>query len=498
MGCEPSNYTYVRYLHNPATNNFIWAPSLVMLLVGCLFVPLLGPHYDECLISVVARGHDAQLFRWQNIGDWTFRVMPYMGAMKAYLFAPLLRFFEPSIWLLRMPSLILAIVVVWLFSTVTHPACRARFSWLYATDPTVILLAVFDWGPTTLMTLLKTVFLWMFLKSSANARGPLLAVIAILGLYDKSNFVWFLLAMAFAVMVHQPWRRRMIVLVGHTSPWVILLTALTFTCMSVYLLWPSLDPTLLLQGGDVDVGRRFVVIGETFTGSALAHQLLDCQLPLLGMKGLILVAAMVAAVKRPVRDPHLLWGAVVLVLFLATERGKGPHHVFMAYPFPLLIAAHVWGKRMTLLCVAMNLSILTCFYGHMRQGDIRQTWDPALLEAIQYVREQDLPMVAGDWGIQTGMHLFLENDQIALPDDDLWRGQQLPESLRDQSFILISFVSGREAFPSLSSSLIKRLSNTHVIEREKVIYDLKSRPILVCRRVVASPNRILHGTVNIF
>jgi hypothetical protein len=153
-------------------------------------------------------------------------LMSYLGALKSWLYAPILFFFEPSKSVLRVPTLLLAIGTIAtggiIVSRISGKAAGILLIWLLATDVTFLFTAVFDWGPVVLQNLLLVggiffVAEWWrwrerstqneFSENPKDAGNWMLfagSLIFGLALWDKALFVWNLSAMIVAVAILNP------------------------------------------------------------------------------------------------------------------------------------------------------------------------------------------------------------------------------------------------------------------------------------------------------
>jgi hypothetical protein len=153
-------------------------------------------------------------------------LMSYLGALKSWLYAPILFFAGPSKESLRLPTLLLAtgtiIIGGVLVRRIAGKAAGILLVWLLATDVTFLFTAVFDWGPVVLQNLLLAGGIFFVVewwrsrqggqnesKQNAQKRAGnwmLFSASFIFGLalWDKALFAWNLSAMIIAVAVLNP------------------------------------------------------------------------------------------------------------------------------------------------------------------------------------------------------------------------------------------------------------------------------------------------------
>lgn len=214
-------------------------PPRHMVLFLCLFsfgmglsyLPLPGLQYDEILF-LHPYLNDWSLFR-ARIEDISIplMLMSYVGALKTLLYWPLYHWLPPSVWTVRLPMLLLSCVNVWLIFRLGRrlwsPRAGVLAAALAATDPTLALTQLFDWGPVTIQVFLSLSAALSFLawRSTANPwRLALCGLCCGLALWNKAIFVWVLMAVGVAAIVCWPrilftadaWRRAL----GHWRTWL--------------------------------------------------------------------------------------------------------------------------------------------------------------------------------------------------------------------------------------------------------------------------------------
>ncbi|HET8645874.1 MAG TPA: glycosyltransferase family 39 protein, partial [Vicinamibacteria bacterium] len=162
-------------------------------------------HSDELLFATPALGAGGATYDpWFHL---PLMVGGYLGALKAYLFMPILAALSPGPAVIRVPSVLLAAAALlgfWLFARRTGGRAAALLVLgLIALCPSYTFAARVDWGPTVLMQVLKAAAL-LALYRLVEERRPrqlwALAAIAALGLYDKLNFVWVINALGLAAV----------------------------------------------------------------------------------------------------------------------------------------------------------------------------------------------------------------------------------------------------------------------------------------------------------
>ncbi|MCU0227809.1 MAG: glycosyltransferase family 39 protein, partial [Bryobacterales bacterium] len=195
-----------------------WAIPLGAL-AACAFAFGMGLSY----LPLAGLQHDEILFLHPFLFDWVlFRarveqtniplmVMSYVGALKTWLYWPLYTYLPPSVWTIRLPMLLLATVNVWLLyrlgKRLWDPRAGRLAAALAATDPTLLLTQIFDWGPVTLQNSLSLGAMLLFLRWLDHGARRWLALCCFccgLALWNKAIFAWLLVAAPVACALTWP------------------------------------------------------------------------------------------------------------------------------------------------------------------------------------------------------------------------------------------------------------------------------------------------------
>src|SRR5689334_8761588 len=189
-------------------------PGLIVTLSLAYFaltaatrIALPGLYYDEVLFVNAATGGVSDSFVGKRILGVPVMLMSYIGALKAYIYAPIFALFGVSPATVRLPAIcisLLTLAIAFHVARVTFsPLASALLVAVMGLDPTFIFLTKLDFGPIVLMMFLKLLSLLFFFRAlRAGTAGYvwLLVLCCTLGLYDKLNFIWFILALGAAAL----------------------------------------------------------------------------------------------------------------------------------------------------------------------------------------------------------------------------------------------------------------------------------------------------------
>ncbi len=172
------------------------------MFVGALLIPYAGIQGDEALFAGGIYSPERMAAAVEVLGrPVCLMIMSYIGALKAWLYAPLLELWPPSVWSLRLPMVAAGAAAIVLFAAFLQGIAGRRAAIvgavLLASDPMFLLTATFDWGPVALQQLLLAGSLLLLARSRLTSGAFLLG----LALWNKAIFVWLLLALAVAAAV---------------------------------------------------------------------------------------------------------------------------------------------------------------------------------------------------------------------------------------------------------------------------------------------------------
>lgn len=440
------------------------------LFVACSNIRIPGLHYDETLFVNAATGGLKGDFIFRRVLGIPVMLMPYIGALKAYVYYPIFRVAGVSPETIRYPTIFISVISL----LVIFAIWRNVFgSWIAAfavvlvgTDPAFIFVSKIDFGPVVLMLLFKLLAVYFFLKLvlTSSTRYLWLSVLACaLGVFDKLDFVWFLNALVVGTSVafgdvlleiYNKGRARFAV------PVVVLAAGLFAATLTLI--------TPLLGGGEVAgsenwatrLGQRLELYSLTMDGRAFYSLITNSPLDTPSLVNPVTAVALIAAVLGVVwlvflsfrngrvvvitfGERFALTSLVILVLVFAqivmTRDATGPHHIDLMYPFHHFLALSIAGsavRRLTgnlrralttlagLAFVALVCSQLVAgmaYYSAFRSGQqFDPKWSPAIYQLADYANHSSADVIiSADWGIGTQVYA-LAPDQRHEKYFDLW------------------------------------------------------------------------------
>jgi 4-amino-4-deoxy-L-arabinose transferase-like glycosyltransferase len=460
--------------------------GVFFLLAGGAGLSDPGLEYDEMLFVNGALGatHPYHGFIYSEFLGVPTMLMPYIGALKAWLYAPIFSLFGVSVDSVRIPALLLALVAVLLATRLIYrlfgiwPAVMLVV--LLATDPGYGALARTDWGPIVLSSLLRVIALlcyFTFLRRRAVRYLWLLVAALLLGLFNKLDFAWFIAAFGVAALVVQHRelfdvlrRRRYAVLtpiavlagVGIAAFFVLILPADRL---------PKSLPHLSLGGRISEVVSLFLgtfdgasvyenmtasrFIHPTFIGSLFPWVLVFC----LALAAWYLIWGRHLSQDDGFREVastttfFLILFVVLAVGIVLTRQATGPWHVMLLWPLPavlsicLLVTAmrlpNVQLRRVAVVGVSVALTVLLATqiratktyvdaYRHNRRWS--SPWSTEIYAAARSV-SRSAPgvesIITADWGL--GTEIFaLGNEAVRDRFADAWASFTSPTATSEE------------------------------------------------------------------
>ena len=447
---------------------------LAFFILGLAFVPLLGLQEDELYFANGIFHLPPDIFSTHVFHhEIRWMLLPYLGALKSFLYYWIIYRIRPSAWTVRIPVLLIGAVTIWLFMGIVEKTTGRRVALvagaLLATDTMYLLTTTFDWGPVALQHLLSLAGIALLLKFRNTGRpGPLFWGFFWFGLafWDKALFIWLfsgLVIAALAIFPRELWQRVTPRNLGVAAAGLLIgaLPLVAYNIASGLNTFRSGSSFSLAQ-----IPSRFIALRVTWDGEAMfdymAHppwaagsiqepdtELFDISDEVRFLAGFryhyynALEPAFVLALlllpflwRSPARKPMLfclITMAVAWFQMAITENaGQGAHHVVLLWPFPhwfLALAfaqAAAWRRLQwkhagtialtaVVLFLALDNLLLTNEYLYDLQayGPVK-AWNDAIYRLSDEVgRVKDRSLMVDDWGIVNPL-LVLHRNRLPL------------------------------------------------------------------------------------
>ena len=472
----------------PQLVRFIVPAALIAVFLALATVALDKPgyYYDEVIFvpaSLRVLGQcDVDAAVTREIGCLPLmQTLGYVGAVKAWLHAPLFASLGINVWTVRLPSILLAaatLVLLWLF--VRHElggAWALLLLALTATDPVFVSHARLDWGPQMIAAFLRVlslIALWRWIQTGRTFWLATLCIGLLIGFFDKLNFLWVIVALVGAGVIVSA--RAVYERLRAGAPWQPAIACVT----GALLLWgmatlvrsaARLD--VLGDAGAVDVAAQLLKVwnlyAATFSGTSVLGWVFGMDVLATHAFNIVLIAQLAAAAvllayTRPWTPARRLLAflSVATVLLVgaiaATRQVGGSHHLVMLWPLPTLqlvtllaiVVQHIdrpaaaWqrgfrGMVATLGAIACgallawNIAVDVSYVDAWRNDrDYRQTFDPAIAKLGERLASLDVDRVISvDWGLHQPLVTMARRERAADYREWTWRLIDAPDLERD-------------------------------------------------------------------
>ena len=354
------------------------AAVCVFVFLAAYRIELPGVYYDELHFVNAALGAPDNTWIHMRLGPLPFLVSPYMGALKAWGYAPIFRLFGVSALTIRLPAILLAALTLLIFYRVMRDsighAWAAIAVWIMAVDPANLFPSRLDWGPTVLTHFFQAAILALWFSYRDKPRPwkiVLICICAGLGFFDRFNFIWLLSAFAIGICLCYPDSlQNLWVSTPRFTRWVAIILALLALGIILYLILPLLlnvpHPT---WADSANLQVKWHALVATLSGAAVAHFIFEnpagiirfASYWLIVVDGLLALAClflpMSNALARENRKNGLFCFIIAFLIFVQiviTPQAGGPHHYLMIFPWPLLALAFL-GKSVYTQLATKNL-----------------------------------------------------------------------------------------------------------------------------------------------
>ncbi len=473
--------------------------AILFFLLGCLFVDRAGLQTDEALFA-------APLFR-----DWKFFSIPfahhnilvmnmsYIGALKTWIYAPILLLGHPSPVSIRLPVVVLGAAAIVLFWILLDRVQGRRAAWvgclLLATDTSFLLTTTYDWGPVVLQHLLLVAAMLFAVRWFQNEPDWNLALAAFfcgVACWDKAIFVWVFSGILAGVLIWLPailrrftWRAAGLAMAG------ICIGALPLILYNF-----STDPKFQTIRSNShfrfeDYRRKIFILRGAWIGWGLMGYVVNydsapqpraprsaverASFKLHSMTGDVLQNRMGIAFVAAVLLLPLLWRtrarstmlfaliAVAVAWFHMTMVGGGTsvHHVVLLWPLAYLFVAVAFAEASqhvrfgewilaaaVVVLVISNLAVTNQFlYQFIRNGPT-DVWTDAIYPLANGLKPTHASQVMlADWGLGDSLCVLTEGSSTTRSADDPFLPAQKPNDMQilaDPNAIWVEHSPGHE------------------------------------------------------
>jgi hypothetical protein len=487
----------------------------VFTLLAAYRIDLPGLYMDEVDFVNAAQGaHDNTMIH-MRLGSMPLLIMPYLGALKAWIYAPVFALFGASPLTIRFPAILLAAVTLLILYQLMQAKLGAVWAliplWIMAVDPANLFPSRLDWGPTVLMHFFQATILALWLSYREKPKLLKLVFICIcagLGFFDKFNFIWLIIAFVVGISLCYPDSLKNLWVF---SPRFVRWAAVILLCIGLGTTLFFILPVLHLHGArlpPMSLQARWNGLLSTLSGVAVAHLIFENSSGIISFVPFWLIATdcalALACLFFTVNNAEasenrrhglffLLMGFLVFVQIVITPQAGGPHHYSMIFPLPLLafvflaqpLYRQVDIKKLrgfaALLLVSVALGVflvnvhnLAGYLSRCRTSShYNPRWSPEIYSLSQYINEHGLEaqgVILVDWGLYNQLHALAPRElQRRMHDywptfQNLGKDNQ-EEQTANLNFIFpegkslaVTFAASKETFPETRQNFLAALA----------------------------------------
>ncbi len=521
---------------------------LTFFLAGLCLIPYPGLQNDEVLFGAAVfspRQTPAYIGIFKK--PLPIMLLNYLGALKAWLYAPIFALWAPSAWSVRLPVLSLGAVTIWLFYKLLVRLHGGRAALLgcalLATDTTYLLTTCFDWGPIVLQRLLAVAAILLLVKyhqdSSRLCLGAAFFLFG-LALWDKAVFGWSLIGFAVAALCAVPCALRRALSVKNLAVALICFSAGAYPLIRYNLRYPFETFRATVGWSTQGLGNKVTVLDNSLDGSGLLGYLtydhpadhprpprtalerfsvwMDrvAGQPRYGFLPYCLVVAVLALplVWRSKARAPMLFALVYLLaswvqMLIGRGVGNSVHHTSLLWPWPQLLVAVALtelSRRLrraglvalvlagSLVCGKALLASNVYLSQFIRNGE-PGSWTDAVYSLSDYLAKEPVgEIVVLDWGIFEPLRTLRRGKlPLVWGADPLLKNPSGQDDLRvfremiePPDRVFVSFTDPYEQFAGVNARLREMLARARA-RREilAVIHDTHGRPVYEVFRIRA-------------
>ncbi|HUQ94661.1 MAG TPA: glycosyltransferase family 39 protein [Bryobacteraceae bacterium] len=502
-------------------------------------IPHIGVQTDEAIFTAPLFETGGALFTLSVFHKKVpLMVMTYLGTVKTALYAIIFRLWEPSVYSLRVPVLLLGAISILAFyffvRRAAEPSTALLAAALLATDSSYLIATTLDWGPVAIQHLCFLLGLLLILKAYQTSQLPPLGggfFFLGLGLWDKALFVWMLSGAAIACLLLflTEIRRFLTVRRIMAAGFFFLLGALPLFIYNVR------QPLRTFRGNTTfttDLETKPRVLRQTLNGEAFFAYLVEedwavktPREPSTWFERTSVGLSRIVGDRRQHWYPYAYLGSLLLTPFLLLSEwrrpvlfllimmtvawaqmlvtkgaGGGGHHTILLWPFPLMLIAitATWvGSRLgrwrsaflwatgVLLC-GSALLVNNYYVTQAVRNGAAGSWTNAVLtlaKRLPAYRAEKIFLI--DWGLVDNLRLLSAGRlPIYVGSDPLMREEPTEEDIRlgkamleSPNAILVGNTDDRQSFTDVNARM-ERLAARLGYQREllETVYDFNGRP----------------------
>ena len=456
----------------------------VILVAACAFFIIAGRHicypglyYDEALFYPPAArlylSCDIPAGVKYQIGCVPIVLQPpYLGALKAWLYAGLFSIVDPSMLTIRLPMILVQFASIVLLTAtwaprIGRPSAFVLFV-ILCTDTASIFHARIDWGPYALANFFKVAAVCSAIVWVETGRPRVLALLglsAVLGVFDKLNFLWVVGSLAASLFLI--YRQEVIAALRNhpRSRLILAISIIAGVGITLLLAVPASERSFGRPTFDLgfQISHVWALLIQTVNRGPWGHVFRGEPWPGLNLASPVFVAGLIVGWILIPATPYLraklgrsdfvcrrvayaafltLIITFLIVAMVATKETGGPHHVIVVsllWPLQVVLCgvalvaltdrllssqprvAYVPLVIAAALLLVHNVVAAVVFHRALDRGTTANAnFSPAIYQLVKFVEAHpQLPVISVDWGINNSL-IALTNVGPRQRFRDLW------------------------------------------------------------------------------
>jgi 4-amino-4-deoxy-L-arabinose transferase-like glycosyltransferase len=497
-----------------------------------------GIQEDEALFSIPFYSPIPREYKIRTSHhDIPLMVMSYVGALKTWIYWPLVQWFGPSVWTVRLPVALAGAITVFIFYHLIRNSGgpRAVFAasagaLLLATDPVFLLTNTYDWGPVAIEHVLLVGGCYLLLRfakarsEEAHSRVWRLVFGFMcfgLALWNKALFVWALTGLAVAAVTTCRHEIRQCLTLRTAG---IALASFLFGALPFVVFNLRADNATVSENAHLDLDhlpQKWLQLERAADGSSLFAFMVDedADAPVkppytwrgrlaelirrvfgehretwfFSVFGVILACGPLWWRSRAARFSLVFLVVAWSMMAVTRNAGGAAHHDILLWPFPILFAVSAlaqipWRWLAVSAAAAMvlaNLLVVNQYTLQFERDGAAENFTDALF-ALQRALPENQTVYVIDWGMnatsqlshQGRLDIHYAHGPLSSHPPDADSSAQLRSMLADSGAIWVDHVASREAFQG-TGAILEKFASAAGYRREvlQTVADSNGRPV---------------------
>ncbi len=503
------------------------------MLLSLNMISYAGIQEDEALFSIPFYSPIPSEYKIRTSHhDIPLMVMSYVGALKTWIYWPLVQWFGPSVWTVRLPVALAGTITVFIFYYLIRNlgGPRAAFAafagaLLLATDPVFLLTNTYDWGPVAIEHILLLGGCYLVLRfANDNSRIWHLVfgfVCFGLALWNKALFVWALTGLTVAALT-TCWHEIGQCLTPRTAG--IAVASFLFGALPFVVFNLRADNATVSENAHLDLDHlpsKWLQLERAADGSSLFEFMVDedADAPVkppytwrgrlaehirrifgehretgfFSVFGVILACGPLWWRSRAARFSLVFLVVAWSMMAVTRNAGGAAHHDILLWPFPILFAVSAlaqipWRWLAVSAAAAMvlaNLLVVNQYALQFERDGAAENFTDALFGLARALPENQTVYVI-DWGMnatsqlshQGRLDIHYAHRALSSNPPDADSSAELRTMLSDSGAVWVDHVASREAFPGTGANL-EKFASAAGYRREllRTVTDSNGRPV---------------------